>query len=517
MPEPSPRSRSVTPLRAPSPRTAAPSGPGARPRAPLPVVRALATSLTVAAVLFGGAAAAQDAAQDTAQDADAVTPDKIAALVPDTWRGLAAAEHQATFDRSGAATASARYDDTGDQRASRDLSLAVTDLGPYRDATLLVYRADAAEGRERAVTVGGYPAFAATDFGDPTLDVFAGRMWIRTRAFGDLFSAGDLRAAVEALPLDAIAKLSDMAVSPKADYRPLGFTPGALRHFLPDEVLGLARGDGYYAKRHPAGVVWGGYPYSGSRAGGDVRLRLTIWDLGSLADATRKRLAGAADAWEPFTLDGRQGFAELGTPTPRVLLYAGRFRLQAEAPGQPGVGAEWLRGAFDGVNLDRLAKLADLIPAPRPARDPLRPQPALIDPATLASALPAELAGMTRGDVNADVSSPRGEPYDTAYAQAAYQAGSGATVRVSVFDQGLVPLEVQEQMAGMRKVDAGGREVYVSDEQRAALLTVGDRLVVTAEAARGDGPEAGTDALVRALSGLDLAALEDLAAGAGKG
>lgn len=507
MPEPTPRSRSVAPLRG-IPRHA--SRASARPAAKaasLPAWRALAASLTLVAVLLGGAATAQDAAQDT----DAVTPDKIAALIPDTWQGLAASEHQATFDRSGAAMASARYDDTSDQRASRDLTLAVTDLGPYRDATLLVYRADAAEGRKQETTVGGYPAFAATDFGDPTLDVFAGRLWVRTRAFGELYSADDLRAAVEALPLDAIHDLSDRPVSAAADYRPLGFTPGALRHFLPETVLGLPRSDGYYAKRHPAGVVWGGYPYSGSHGGQDVRVRLTVWDLGTLSDATRERLASQPDAWQGFTQGGHTGFVEQGTPTPRVLLYAGRFRLQIDAPGQPGVGADWLRGAFDEVDLGRLAKLAGLVPAPDPARDPLRPQPELVAPDALASALPADLAGMARGDVNADVSSRRGQPYDTAYAQAPYRTSAGATVRVTVFDQGLVPLDVREQMAAMREVDAGGRAIYVSDEQGAAIVTVGDRLVVTAQAARGDGPEADADALVRALSALDFGSLEKVA------
>ena len=467
-------------------------------------MRALTASLTIAATLLGGAAAAQDA--------DAVTPEKIADLVPETWQGVAASERQTAFDRSGAAMASARYDDTSDQRASRDLSLAITDLGPYRDATLLVERADAAEGRKQEVTVSGHPAFAATDFGDPTLDVFAGRMWVRTRAFGELFRASDLRAAVEALPLDAIAALSDLPVAAKADYRPLGFTPGALRHFLPEEAHGLSRGDGYYAKRHPAGVAWGGYPYSGSRSGKDVRLRLTVWDLGTLAGASRDRLAGQPDAWQAFTSGRNQGFAELGTPTPRVLLYVGRFRLQADAPGQPGVGADWLRGALDDVNVDQLAELADLIPAPEPARDPLRPQPALIDPDTLAAALPDELAGMARGDVSAELSSSRRDPYDTAFAQAPYQTDAGATVHVTVFDQGLVPLDVREQMRTMRTVEVGGRQVYVSDEQGAALVTVGERLVVTAQAGRGDGPEADADALVRALSGLDFGSLETMAA-----
>jgi len=452
-----------------------------------------------------------------AQTPAAVVPDVLARFVPDTWHGIDASERKARFDASGAAMASAHYDDTEDQRASSDLSLAITDLGPYRAATRLVYRADVEEGRAERLDIGGYPAFAAVDYGDPTLDVFAGRMWIRSRAFGDLFSAADLRRAVAALPLDAIAALSDAPVADRANYRPLGFTAGVFRHFLPETVLGLPKGDGYYAKRHPTGVAWGGLPYSGTHAGHDARVRVTIWDLGTLADASRRRLARQSDTWKPFEEGGLPGFVELNTPTPRVLLFDRRFRVQVDAPGQPGMDTAWLRGAFADIDLERLAHLADLVPAPTPALDPLFGQPELVAPEALARALPDAVAGLARRDLRSEVSSNRSEPFDTAYAQARYQEGdSGPTLTVTVFDQGIVPLQVKERLADMRAVEDAGRTVHVSDERSTVLVTVGDRLVVTVEGrdAAGSGVEAGT--LLNALHGVDLDALATLVGGSSR-
>lgn len=449
-----------------------------------------------------------------AQTPATVAPDALARFVPDTWHGIDASEHKARFDASGAAMASAHYDDTEDQRSSRDLSLAITDLGPYRDATRLVYQADVQEGRAERLDIGGYPAYAAVDFGDPTLDLFAGRMWVRSRAFGDRFSAADLRQAVAALPLDAIAALSDVPVAEGANYRPLGFTAGALRHFLPETVLGLPKGDGYYAKRHPTGVAWGGLPYSGTHAGHDVRVRVTIWDLGTLADASRRRLAQQPDAWRPFEEGDLPGFVERNAPAPRVLLFDGRFRVQVDAPGQPNVDPAWLRGAFGDLDLDRLAHLADLVPAPSPTLDPLFGQPELLAPDELARALPDTLAGMPRSDLQSDVSSSRSRPFDTAYALARYRDGdAGPTLTVTVSDQGIVPLRVEEELTRMRSVEDGGRTVHVSDERSTVLVTVGARLVVTVEGRAPEGASVGTDTLLSALRGVDLSTLAELAPG----
>ncbi len=461
--------------------------------------------LVLLAAMLAGAATAQSTATP-----EPVTPERLATLVPATWHGIGASEHRARFDASGGATASAHYDDTSDGRSSRDLSMAITDLGPYRDATLLVERADVAEGRATEVDVGGYPAFAATDYGGPTLDVVAGRMWIRSRAFGGLFSARDLKDAVKTLPLDAIAALSEAPVAEGANYRPLGFTTGALRHFLPESVLGLDRGDGYYAKRHPAGVAWGGFPYTGTVDGHDVRVRLTVWDLGTLADASRRRLAAQPDAWSAFTRDGHPGFVERGTPTPRVLLYVDRFRLQAEARGQPGTSATWLQGAFDEVHLDRLARLAELVPAPAPTLDPLAGQPKLLAPDNLAEALPETLAGMRRNDLKAEVTSSRRDPFDTAYARATYRSESGVALNVMVFDQGIVPLRVKERLASMRAMDAQGHVLYLADTPPTAMTIVGHRIVVTITPTRDSDPAPTEAQLQRALDGLDLSGLTEL-------
>ncbi len=462
-------------------------------------------ALVLLAIMLAGAATAQSTATP-----EPVTPELLATFVPATWHGIEASEHRARFDASGAATASAHYDDTSDGRSSRDLSMAITDLGPYRDATLLVERADVAEGRATEIDVGGYPAFVATDYGGPTLDVVAGRMWIRSRAFGDLFSAGDLKDAVKELPLDAVAALSEAPIAEGANYRPLGFTAGALRHFLPESVLGLDRGDGYYAKRHPAGVAWGGFPYSGTEGGHDVRVRLTVWDLGTLADASRQRLSAQPDAWSAFTRDGHPGFVERGTPTPRVLLYVGRFRLQAEARGQPGTSATWLQGAFDAVHVDRLARLAELVPAPAPALDPLAGQPQLLTPDSLAEALPASLAGMQRSDLKAEVTSSRRDPFDTAYARATYRGQSGVALNVMVFDQGIVPLRVKERLANMRAVDTQGRVLYLTDTPPTAMAIVGRRIVVTVTPARDSDPTPTEAELQGALGGLGLPGLTKL-------
>ena len=242
----------------------------------------LLTSLAAVVAIVAGTALAQDA----------VTPDLLAEQVPDTWHGVPAAGREAGIDASGGAFASARYDHE-DQRSYSDLSLGITDLGPYRDAALLVYEADAAAGRVERVDVAGYPAFAAVEFGDPALDVIAGRIWIRTSSFGELYGAAELRAAVESLPLDEIAALSDLPTAPGAAYGPTGFTRGALRSFLPETMLGVPRSDGFYARVHPTGVAWGGFPYDGEHAGEEVRLKVGIWDLGTIADDARERLASA--------------------------------------------------------------------------------------------------------------------------------------------------------------------------------------------------------------------------------
>lgn len=465
------------------------------------VLRPAAVLVLIAVVLASTAVAQSESSPGP------VTPERLAAFVPARWLGIDAGERRARFDASGAATASGTYDDTNDGRSSRDLSMAITDLGPYRNATLLVERADVAEGRATEIDVGGYPGFAATDYGDPTLDVVVGRMWLRSRAFGELFGPDDLANAVKTLPLDAIAALSDAPLADGANYRPLGFTPGALRHFLPESVLGLDRGDGYYAKRHPTGVAWGGFPYVGTRDGHDVRIRLTIWDLGTLAADARRRLAERPDAWSAFTRDGRPGFVERGTPTPRILLDVGRFRLQVEARHQPGISATWLEGAFDDVHLDRLARLADLVPAPVPTLDPLAGQPDLLAPNDLAETLPASLAGMQRDGLKAEVASSRRDPFDTAYARATYRGGSGVALSVIVSDQGIVPLRVKEQLAALREVDVEGRVLYLGDTPPTATTVVDNRVVVRVAPARDSDPAPSEAQVRRALEALDLAGL----------
>ncbi len=459
--------------------------------------------LLAAAALLASPALAQDA-----PTAEAVTPEALARLVPDPWHGLAPSDVTPTFDRSGAATVVAHYDDTEDERASRDLTLALTDLGPYRDAAELVYRADVAAGRATALQVGGYPAYAATDFGDPTLDVFAGRIWVRTDAFGGLIDADALRASVEALPLDAIAALSDAHLATGAHYTPLGFTPGALRHFLPERVLGLPREDGFYAKRHPTGVAWGGFVYGGTHDGQDVRVKLTIWDLGTLAPAAERRLESETNRWRPFTQGGRAGFAERDAPTPRLLLDVGRFRVQLETPGTPGVDTAWLRGAFDDIALDRLTELATLVPAPTPARDPLLGQPELLAPERLGEALPEQLAGYQRGEVESAVRSSRRDPYDTSYASAPYLAPDGSTgFTLSVLDSGLVTQQVKDQEAAMEPVDAGGHPAFRAADPPAVLAVLSDRFVITLRAGNDADAPLPPAGLLSALSELDFAHL----------
>lgn len=461
-------------------------------------------ALTAALAILAGAALAQDA----------VTPERLAEKIPETWHGVPAAEAGAGIDASGGAFASAHYDHE-DERSYRDLSLGITDLGPYRDAVLLVYEADVAAGRLERADVAGHPAFAATESGGPALDVIAGRMWIRTSSFGELYGADELRAAVESLPLDEIAALSDLPVAPSASYGPLGFTRGALRSFLPETLLGVPRGDGFYAEVHPTGVAWGGLPYIGERDGGEVRLKVGIWDLGTIADAARERLAAATDAWRPFTVAGREGYADAGGGPPRVVLFADRFRVQVEAPGRPDLDAAWLRGAYEEIDLERLERLAELIPAPTPTRDPLRGQPALIEPARLAEALPAELAGRSRGEVRAEVQTDYSDPFDTALARAPYPGDDGEPEwTLEVRDQGLLTYGLEQELAGMRAADVGGRTVWTHEARPMAAILVADRVLVAAYA-WGEEPADVTDALASALAELDVAPLRTAAEAVG--
>ncbi len=466
----------------------------------------LLAALTATVATLAGTAVAQDAA----------TPEALAEQVPATWHGVPAAETHAGIDASGGAFASAFYDDVEDERSYRDLRLGVTDLGPYADAALLVYEADVAEGRLERFDLAGYPAFAADEDGDPALDVIAGRMWVRTSSFGELYGADDLRAAVESLPLDAIAALSDLPTAPDSSYSPIGFTRGALRSFLPDVVLGTPRGDGFYAKVHPTGVAWSGFPYLGERDGDEVRVRVGIWDLGTIADAARERLANSPDAWQPFTVDGRQGYVEVGVEGPRVLLLVDRFRVQVDAPGRPDVDAEWLRGAFASIDLARLERVAALIPAPTPTRDPLLGQPPMIDPERLAEALPGALAGRSRGEVDAEVQTDYSDPFDTALARAPYPGGDGEPMwTLKIRDQGLFTYDLEQDLAEMRSAEVSGRTVWMNDARPGATILVADRVLVELFA-WGDGSAGvAADTLASALAELDVAPLLAAAANVG--
>lgn len=462
--------------------------------------RVLAASAAALAILAG-----------TVLAQDALTPERLAKQVPTTWYGVEAAETNAGIDASGAAFASAHYDDE-DERSSRDLSLGITDLGPYRNAALLVYEADVAEGRLERLDIAGHPAFAAAESDGPALDVIAGRMWLRASSFGELYDVDALRAAVESLPLDEIAALSESPTSPEASHVPMGFTRGALRSFLPEAVLGLPRADGFYARVHPTGVAWGGFPYLGERNGDEVRLRVGIWDLGTIADAARERLADAPEAWQSFTLDGRQGYAEVGAKAPRVVLFADRFRVQVEAPGHPTADTEWLRGAFEAIDLARLERLAEWVPAPTPARDPLRGQPDMLDSERLAEALPADLAGRSRGEVQAQVQTSRSDPFDTSLARATYAGGDGEPEwTLEVRDQGLLTHDLQQDLAEMHPAELGGRTVWTHDSRPMAAILVADRVLV-ALYAWGEEPAGVGDVLAAALAGLDVEPLQAAAA-----
>ncbi len=466
----------------------------------------LLAALTAAVTLVGTALA-----QDT------VTPEALAERVPATWHGVPADRTNSGIDASGGAFASAYYDDVEDERSFRDLGLGITDLGPYGDAALLVYEADVAAGRLERLDVGGYPAFAEVeDDGDHALDVIAGRMWIRTSSFGELYGADDLRAAVESLPLDEIAALSELPSAPGAAYGPIGFTRGALRSFLPEAVLGIPRGDGFYAEVHPTGVAWSGFPYLGERDGDEIRVRVGIWDLGTIADAARERLADSADAWRPFTVDGRQGYVEIGAEAPRVLVLADRFRVQVDAPGRPDVDGEWLRGAFASIDFARLERLAELIPAPTPARDPLLGQPVMIDPERLATALPDALAGRSRGEVEAEVQTDYSDPFDTALARAPYPGGDGEAMwTLRIRDQGLATYDLQRDLAEMPATEANGRTVWTNAARPGATILVAERVLVELFAWGEGSGDVSVDALAAALAELDVAALEAAAANVG--
>ena len=466
----------------------------------------LLAALVAALAVLAGAALAQDA----------VTPELLAEQLPATWYGLEAAETRADIDASGGAYASAFYDDVEDERSYRDLLLGVTDLGPYRDAALLVYEADVAAGRLDRLEIGGYPAFAAVEHGDPALDVIAGRMWIRTSSFGEVIGADGLRAAVETLPLDRIAALSDLATAPGTSYGPIGFTEGGLRSFLPEEVLGLPRGDGFYAEVYPTGVAWSGFPYIGERDGDEIRVRVGIWDLGTIADAARERLANSPDAWRPFTLDGRQGYVEVGAESPRVVLLADRFRVQVDALGRSDVDPEWLRGAFASIDLERLERLSTLIPAPTPARDPLLGQPDTIDPEQLAEALPNQLSGRSRGEVEAEVQTDYSDPFDTALARASYSGdGGGPEWTLEIRDQGLLTYDLDRDLAEMRAMEVGGRTVWTNAARPGAAILVADRVLVELYAWGEASESVEVDELAAALADLDVAPLRAAASESG--
>lgn len=443
----------------------------------------------------------------TAQEApDSVTPEALAALVPESWQGLERIFDQAAIDSSGAAFASASFDDPSDERANTDLSLGLTDLGPLRDATVWVTEADVAAGRAERTELAGYPAYLVADESRPSVEVIADRIWIRARSFGPVYDLEALQEAVASLPLDEIAALSGLPVAEAASYDPTGFTRGGLRSFLPERVLGLARADGFFAELHPSGVAWSGFPYEGEAG----RVRVTIWDLGTLADDAQERLA-SSDGWSSFTSSGRTGFVETGVQAPRVLLIADRFRIQVEARGGADVDPDWLRGALEEIDVDRLAALGERLPAPEPARDPLLGQPELADPEVLARALPSELAGMARGDVQAEVISYMGEVFDTASAQARYaQDAEGLAATLAIQDQGMVTHGIASELAGMRAVQVGDRTFYLADGAPLAITVVGDRVVVTLEAEPGAAWD--DDGLVDALASVDLAQLEDAVA-----
>lgn len=469
----------------------------------------VALSSLAAALLLAAPALAQDAPTPAA-----VTPEVLARWIPDPWVDLPVDGLRPTFDRSGAASVVANYDDRDDERSYIDLKLALTDLGPYRDAAELVFQADVAAGRATSRQVGGYAAYAALEHADPTLAVFADRIWIRADGFGGLFDGDALEAAVKTLPLDDIAALSSLPVATKARYTPLGFTAGALRHFLPETLLGLTKEDGYLAKVDPTGVAWGGFLYGGTHDGRDVRLQVTIWDLGTLSATAEQRLDIETEQWQPFTQAGRKGFVEQGVPRPRVLLDVGRFRFQVEVLRDDDIDTSWLRGAFDGIDPDLLTVLAASVPAPTPSRDPLLGQPELLDPQRLAEALPEQLAGYRRSDIEAGVNRSRRDPYDTAYASAPYLGADGAVAfTLSVLDQGLVTQQLKDEQATMESVEVAGHRAYRASDPPSLLAVVGDRLVVTLRG--GPAAESAVSAadLRSALAELDRAPLRSILAG----
>ncbi|MDA3875004.1 MAG: hypothetical protein PF795_13730 [Kiritimatiellae bacterium] len=441
-----------------------------------------------------------------------VTSEMLTEFAPDRLLESQLKEHKTGNIFIGAPGVRFYFHDPEDENSYRDLMLGLIDVGPFRDAMLLAEQADVAAERKTGVEIRGYPAFAEENKRGSTLSVFVGRIHISSRTYGERYELADLRRAVESLPLEEIAALSDLPVAKPDDYLPLRFTSGSLRSFLPENVLGLTKASGYYMKRHPSGTPWGGLTYEGTWQDREVKVRVTIWDLGSRAEETRERLSGLDLKWRAFQETGRKGFIEQNTVTPLVLLYVDRFRVQVDAPGQPGIPGQWLRGAFADIDLDRLQRFAGLVPAPEPHLHPLANQPELIAAEKLAEALPEAFGQFTRVDLRFERKRKIGRyGYETEYTGARYRKSEeDEAMAVSISDQGIVPSDDRTQFNRMDTVTLDGRSFHLSAEWPKAFTIVADRFVISGRFYGGgdEGPDARDFA--RLLNTMDFGRLEEL-------
>src|SRR5690625_913920 len=362
-------------------------------------------------------------AQEDGPAEDTVTPELLADLLPAELEGFDVSWDESELDPYMGAFALREFLDPDDDRAGMTLALTLTDTGPYAEVSLLALEADAAAGRHEQTEIGGYPAFVEADEDSPEVRVVVERIGIDARSYGPVISTEELIEHVAALPLDDIAALSDLKVSPDVSYPVQILLQGSMRSFLPEEAAGFPRASGFYSELHEAGSATSGFGYEGEHDGEHTEVVVIVADMGSAAAATAEKLA-ADSAWEPFEEAGHDGFVRGGSEEPQSVLLVDRFRIEVSA-FPPVLSAAELTAIFTEIDLEPLLEYAALLPETDIPVDPLvDSQPELLSAQTLAAALPAGAGGLTLAEEELEEPEP-GSDWTQATAYGTYADADG--------------------------------------------------------------------------------------------
>lgn len=430
--------------------------------------RARTLAVILAAVALTSTSAAQSAA--------VATPELLAEQLPHDWMGLEYYSSRAEVDPRGGAYANISLD-SPDGNGGVDVTLS--DMGPYAQAALLVLEADAAAGRLERTEIAGFPAFLDDDESFPVALVMLERVLLDAEVFGHMWDLSELTGAVAELPLADIAAVAELPVTPGATYPATGITRNGLRAFLPEQLAGLQRAQGFYSELHPAGVAHGGLDYEGD--GGNIRV--LIYDLGTAAATSRQRLSDASSEWEPFTVGAYDAYWGTASSEPIVFLLVDRFRVEASGEG---AAREQLVEALTEVDWEDLEHFGELVPAPNVRLDPLfDSQPALLSPDELAAVLPEEAMGLMRVDSRSE-EWDQGDGWLEVNAQALYAGSDGEPVlMVGLSDEGVLTEAMLDRNVGLTEVELDGRVAYVSAEPLRAQMVVAERVALLVDSAPG--------------------------------